>query len=157
MDGNTGTLMLLLEALKSNKGQFFFLFHLLYLTRRWHLEIMNFNFCHSQKKKKKNYQRTCLKYFIFKHYFQIIQEGLISCYLSKPMLFFFIVKAQCVEKNWPWFCLRSSQGWGVSKQHAYQLRNCWKTHGETTQRFNLANTLGYIMPYTGCGKVKFPP
>ena len=143
--------MLLLEALKSNKGPFFFLFHLLYLTRRWHLEIMNFNFCHSRGTKKKKggekkklYQRTCFKYFIFQHNFQIIQEELISCYLSEP-IFFSLSRHNVPKKNWPRCCLRSSRGWNVSKRHVWQLRNCWKLTG--SRRTAL---ISLIHPVTSC-------
>lgn len=99
MDGNTGTLMLLLEALKSNKGQFIsLLFALSHQTLTSGDNELQFLTQPGKKRNKELYHRTCFKYFIFEHNFQIVQDELISCYLTKPI--FFSLSKHNVPMRW---------------------------------------------------------
>lgn len=127
--------MLLLEALKSNKGAILLLFHLLYLTRRWHLEIMNFNFCHRQrtkKKKKKNFIWELVLNILFLNATFKLLEKRSSAVISPNQYFFHCRSIMCRKR----ICHGGVRG--ARRDETYQsgtqtsLEKLLEAHGEPT-------------------------
>lgn len=144
--------MLLLEALKSNKGAILLLFHLLYLTRRWHLEIMNFNFCHRQrtkKKKKKNFIWELVLNILFLNATFKLLEKRSSAVISPNQYFFHCRSIMCRKR----ICHGGVRGARRDETYQSGTQTSLETAGSSRRadaRFNLSNTLSYIRAWCCC-------